>query len=155
MNPLPIPNRVIFAAVLMAPALTLPVYADIVKETITSVTTITVKDDTPIYTGPVVEAELEKLTLEDFQRLGTKPTIAWDQFRQYQKEGQDPNNMKPRLYKMKVTRDLTLVDFQGAEVNPELAKVRYESYVTAYKARPGEPYYVYLYHAPVVRTIVS
>ncbi|MBI3307529.1 MAG: hypothetical protein HYZ84_06980 [Candidatus Omnitrophica bacterium] len=145
--------KMLFAAVLMAVAmtLTLPGYAkEIVRQTETT-TTVTVRDDIPLYTGPVVEAELEELGLEDFQRLGSKPPIAQGQFQEYKEEGRDPNSTKPRLYKMKVTHDLALVDFQGADIDPRIAQVRYEGYVTAYKSKPGEPYYVYVYHTPLVR----
>ena len=67
-----------------------------------TVTTTRFSDTAPIYAGPVEEAELQELTLADFQRFGTKPVAAWDDFREYQKQGEDPANTEPRLYKMKV-----------------------------------------------------
>lgn len=139
-----------FLAILMAAGLSVPAYADTVTTTTTK--TVTVRNEAPIYYGPVVEAQLEELTLGDFQILVTNPNQAFDEFREYKKDLKDPNVR--HLYKMKVTRKLALTDFQGDGVSPEVAQVRYTAYLDSQDANPGDSYYVYVYHTPVVKTTI-
>lgn len=127
-------------------------YADTVTKT-TTVTTI--RTNAPIYYGPVQDRELLELTLEDFQGLlASKPMVAMDEYRKYKNELSQPQpNDTKVLYKIKIVdRDLTLADFQGADVSPELAQARYNEYL---RMNPvpvdGENVrYVYVYHTPVV-----
>jgi hypothetical protein len=128
-----------------------PCYADTVTQTTT--TTTTIRNDAPIYTGPVQVTHLEELSLEDFQGLlASKPVVAMDEYREYKNSLDDPNS-PPVLYKLKIVdRDLTVADFQGVNVTPDLAQARYEAYM---KTQPvdldGEKArYVYVYHRPIV-----
>lgn len=140
----------LFVVVSMLGILSAPVYADVVTTTTTK--TVTVRNEAPIYYGPVVEAELEELTIGDFQVLVSNPSQAFDEFREYKKELNDPNAR--HLYKMKVNRVLTLADFQGEGVSPEVAQIRYNTYLDAREAEAGDSSYVYVYHTPVVRTTI-
>lgn len=137
-------------ATAMVPA---PGFSDTVTKTTTTVTTI--RDDAPIYVRPVENAGgLEELTLEDFQRYGANTSPALQQFQAYQEELRQPSpNTTEVIYKMKVVdRELTLADFEGFHVTPELARARYQEYqrmnpipIDGRNAR-----YVFVYHAPVV-----
>lgn len=128
-----------------------PAFADTVTTT-TTTRTVSVRNDAPIYYGPVVEAELEELTLGDFQIIVSNPSQAFDEFREYKKDLKDPS--KRHLYKMKVTRELTIADFQGEGVDPGLAQVRYETYLASKDAQKGDSHYVYVYHTPIVRSTI-
>lgn len=131
----------------------LPCYAATVTETTTTVTTI--RSDAPIYNGPVQEVELEELTLEDFQRFGTKPNAAFLQYQEYQKElNKERPNDTLVYYKMKVAdRDLTLADFQGFNISPELAQARYQEYlrINPVPIEGRNVRFVYVYHTPIPR----
>lgn len=140
-------------ATFMLGIVSLPGYADTVTTTTTRTVTI-IRSDAPIYMGPVQDVTtLERLTLEDFQRFGTKPSAAFDQFQEYKQalENTDPN-AEPVIYKMKIVdRELTLADFQGTGVSPELAQARYQEYVrTNPIPMDGKNVrYVYVYHSPI------
>lgn len=115
-------------------------------------TTTTIRTDAPFYYGPVDAVLLEPLALEDFQRFGTKPPAAFEQYQQYK---QDLDNVSPdshpKLYKMTVERELTVADFSGPGISPDLAQARYEDY------KGSEPVelngrkvrYVYVYHTMI------
>ena len=133
-------------AVLALGVVTVPVYGDVV--TTKTVTTTTYREDAPIYTGPVMEADLEELTLGDFQTIVTNPSQAARQYYEYKNTINDPEHQSAVLYKMKVTRDLTVADFQNSEISLEKAQTRYQAYTTM-RAKPGDTYYVYVYHAPL------
>ena len=133
--------------------MTLPGFADTVTETTTTVTTI--RTDAPIYMGPVQNVgELQELTLEDFQRFGTKPSASFDLFQEYQEELRNPGPNSPMvIYKMRIVdRDLVLADFQGSNVLPELAQARYQEYLkvdpTPMDGRNVR--YVFVYHTPLM-----
>ena len=118
-------TKMVLAAFVMT-ALTLPCYADTVTKT-TTTTTTTLRTNAPIYYGPVQDRELQELTLADFQWLATKPVTATQLFNDYQRELKQPRP-NPTLvpYKLKITdHELTLTDFQGTDVSPELAQSRY------------------------------
>lgn len=148
--------KVFFGVFALAMAVAIqPLFADKVTTTTTTTKTVTIREDAPIYVGPVVEAELEELTLQDFQQFGTKPPAAFDQYQEYKQEINDPANTEPQLYKMKVTRELTLADFQGSGISPKLAEVRYQAYLSGRPVEVGGTYYVYVYHTPIVRVVVT
>ena len=134
---------------------TLPAAADVVQQT-TTTTTTTLWNDAPIYTGPVVEAELQELTLGDFQQIGgSKPNIVADYYNDYVKELEKPlPNPTPVLYKVKITRVLTEADFQGNGVSPELAQTRYRNYIATQPIK-DEGRFVYVLHTPVGRRIAE
>lgn len=129
--------------------------ADMVTKTTTTVTTA--RTNAPIYTGPVQEIELLELTLADFEYLANNnPAEASTQYVEYQNQLKNPKpNPDLVLYKMKITdRDLTLANFQGVNVSPELAQARYQEYLrlnpTPVDGRSVR--YAYVYHTPVAKT---
>lgn len=134
----------------------LPAFADTVKTTTTTTTTYTSYfDDGPIYTGTVVEAELQELSRGDFQQKGgTKPSVISDYYTDYQRELDKPLP-NPTLvpYKMRITRDLTLADFQGVGISDSLAQTRYNNYVAT--APEIESRYVYVMHPSIGHTAVQ
>lgn len=145
--------KIILAAFALA-GVSLPCYAKTVTNT--STTVITIRENAPIYMGPVQEVELLELTLADFEYLaGGNAATALTQYNYYQNELRQPRpnpNMVP--YKMKITdRDLTLGDFQGVNVSPELAQARYQAYlqVTPIPTDGRNVRYVYTYHTPITR----
>ncbi len=147
-------TKIIFAAFIAA-VVSMPCYADTVTKTTTTITT-TFRSDAPIYTGSVLNvAELEELTLEDFQRFGTKPSAAFDAYQEYQQELKEPRpNPTLVIYKMKVIdRDLTFADFQGPNESLELANARFQEYLraTAFPFNGKNARYVYIYHTPVTQ----
>lgn len=140
-----------FLAVLTLGVISLPVYADNVTETTTTVTTI--RTDAPIYMGPVQEIELRELTLVDFQHIATKPATAMELFNNYKEELNRPRpNSTLVPYKMKITdRVLGLADFQGGGVSQELATARYHDYLREDSPEGKNVHYVYIYHTPIAR----
>lgn len=135
----------------------LPCYADTLTKTTTTTTVTTIREDAPIYMGPVQEIELRELTLADFQQLVVKPITAAQQFNEYKRELNEPRpNPAKVLYKMKITeRDLTLADFQGVGVPQNLAQARYNEYLRMNPIPVDGPVvrYVYVYHTPLPRVV--
>jgi hypothetical protein len=151
------PAKLILAAFTLG-VVTLPCYADTVtKSTTTTVTTL--RTNAPIYMGPVQEMELQELTLQDFQQIAADPAAAEQLYSDYQRVVKQPKpNQDLVPYKIKIKdRDLTLADFQGANVSEELAQARYQEYL---RSTPIESNvdgqnvrYVYVYHAPIARAV--
>ncbi len=145
----------IVLAVFTLGVISLPCYAETVTKT---TTTTTVRTNAPIYMGPVQEIELYELTLADFEYLaGDKPNSASINFDAYQNELKQPKpNPNLVLYKMKIMdRDLTLANFQGADVSPELARARYQEYtrINPIPVDGRNVRYVYVYHAPIAHIV--
>ena len=116
---------------------------------------ITLRSDAPIYTGPILEEDLEELTAEDFNEFGSESGIPVDQYRQYQKVLEHPSPGILIPYKMRIIdRDLTLDDFRGFDVSEELSQARYDGYLGMNSvAIDGRTiHYVYVYHSVLVRT---
>ncbi len=147
-------GKIVLAAFMLG-VTALPCYADTVTKTTTTVTTI--REDAPIYVGPVREIEMRELTLLDFQQLVVKPITAAQQFSEYKRELNEPRpNPTLVLYKMKITeRDLNLSDFQGAHVSQNLARARYNEYLRMNPIPVDGPAvrYVYVYHTPLLRVV--
>jgi hypothetical protein len=117
---------------------------------------VTLTDNAPIYTGPVLEGDLEELTEADFEEFGIEPESPQDQYRQYRKllEQAPPGLLVP--YRMRIVdQDLALDDFIGLNVPEELAEARYDGYLSMIPATvDGRTiHYVYVYHAPLARTV--
>ena len=115
---------------------------------------ISLRDDAPIYTGPVQEGDLEELTTGDFEAFGPEDILPAEQYRQYQKVlGQSaPGTLVP--YKMRIVgREMTLDDFSGFNVTDRLAEARYEAYESIEPDTfEGETtHYVYVYHRILAR----
>lgn len=128
-----------------------PSYAETVTKTTTTVTTI--REDAPIYMGPVNESELQELTLADFQQFGNKPIAAMTLYNEYKQELNQPKPNPTRvLYKIKITdRNLVLMDFQADNVSPQLAQARYNEYLrlNPVSVDGQNVRYVYVYHSPI------
>jgi hypothetical protein len=115
---------------------------------------ISLRDDAPVYAGPVDEGALEELTAADFAAFGPEDAIASEQYRRYRKalEQAGPGTLFP--YKMKITgRELTLDDFSGDGVPAQLAEARYDAYNDMEPVTfEGETtHFVYVYHRPLER----
>ena len=149
-------SKIVLAAFLLG-VTALPCYADTLTKTTTTTTVTTIREDAPIYMGPVREIEMRELTLLDFQQLVVKPITAAQQFNEYKRELSEPRpNTALVLYKMKITeRDLNLSDFQGANVSQNLAQARYNEYLRMNPVPVDGPAvkYVYVYHTPLPRIV--
>ena len=116
---------------------------------------ITLREDAPVYTGPVQDENLEELTVEDFEEFGTEVDMPAEQYRQYKKGLEQPVPGSLVLYKMKIVdRDLTLNDFLGFNVPEKLSEARYDGYLNMNPVTvDGRTiHYVYVYHSPLDRT---
>jgi len=116
---------------------------------------IILRNDAPVYTGPVQEGDLEALTMQDYEDYGLETERPEDQYRQYQKAlGQTaPGTQVP--YKLRIIdQDLAQEDFFGFGVPEELAEARYAEYLNMIPATvDGHTiHYVYVYHRPLART---
>lgn len=126
--------------------------ADTVEEHAESVRQgIALRDDAPLYAGPVQDGDLEKLTLEDFETFGAGPGTPEEQYGHYRKtlEVPAPGILVP--YRMKIVdRDLAQDDFSGFNVTEELAEARYEGYLDMNPVTvDGRTiHYVFVYHKP-------
>jgi len=112
------------------------------------------RDEAPVYTGPVQEGDLQELTTEDFEDFGIESERPEDQYRRYQKvlALAAPGILVP--YKMKIIdQDLALEDFIGFGVSQELAEARYQGYLDTVPATfDGRTiHFVYVYHRPLAR----
>jgi hypothetical protein len=111
------------------------------------------RDDAPIYSGPVEEGDLETLTAEDFAEFSADEfALPEVQYRQYLKALENPAPGSLVLYKMRIVdRDLAPEDFFGFDVPEELAQARYEGYrgMNPVTADGHTIHYVYVYHRPV------
>lgn len=116
---------------------------------------IRLREDAPVYSGPVQEGDLEALALDDFEAFGDQAFIPEEQYRKYQKVLADPPAGIQVPYRMKVIdRDMTLEDFFGFNVSEELSNARYESYVSMNPETIGGRtiHYAYVYHSPLPQT---
>ena len=114
---------------------------------------IGLRDDAPIYTGPVQEGDLEELTADDYEKFGSDADSPEEQYRQYQKVMEHPVSESLVLYKMRVVdRDLALEDFLGFDVPEKLSEARYNEYLSMNPDTvDGRTiHYVYVYHSPLV-----
>jgi len=115
---------------------------------------ITLRDDAPIYAGPVEDGDLEPLTQADFEAFGADPDSPEDQYLQYQKTLQRPAPGILVPYKMKIeSSDLAVDDFFGFNVSEDLSRARYESFLnmTPVVIDGRTVQYVFVYHSPLDR----
>jgi hypothetical protein len=141
-----------FLAILIAAGFMLTCYADPATEG--PVPDINLRDDAPIYKGPVEEADLEALTADDYESFGTNQEESWKPYDQYRKVLKDPPPGILLPYRMKIVdRDLTLDDFVGIDVPEDLATARYQSYcdMDPDTVDGRTIHYVFVYHRPLQR----
>lgn len=118
-------------------------------------TDINLRNNAPIYTGPVQEGDLEELTVDDYEEFGIEPISPSDQYRQYRKTLEEPAPGSRVPYKLRIVdRDLALEDFLGFDVPEALSEARYTEYLgmTPVTADGRTIHYVYVYRSPLNRT---
>ena len=115
---------------------------------------ISLRDEAPIYTGPVQEGDLQELTTEDFEDFGIESERPEDQYRRYQKLLEQPESGILVPYKMKIVdQDLAQEDFVGFGVSEDLAETRYQGYLDMVPVTvDGQTiHFVYVYHRPLAK----
>ena len=116
---------------------------------------ITLRNNAPVYMGPVQEGDLEALTMQDYEDYGLETERPEDQYSQYQKVlGQSASGTQVP-YKLKIVdQDLAQEDFFGFGVSEDLAEARYAEYLNMIPATvDGHTiHHVYVYHRPLART---
>ena len=116
---------------------------------------VTLREDAPIYSGPVQEGDLEELTLEDFGAFGVNPEDPQEQYRQYREALKQATPDSQVLYKMRIVdRDLSLSDFFAFNASEKLSQARYDGYLTMNPVTvDGRTIrFVYVYHSPIEKT---
>jgi len=146
-------KRVVFLVMIMVESMPLGCYADSSAENVDP--GIILRDDAPIYTGPLQEGDLRELTVKDYEEFGNEPESPQDQYRQYRKVLEQPAPGMLVPYKMRIVdRDLAADDFYGFGVSQELSEARYNAYLDMIPATvDGRTiHYVYVYHRPLSQT---
>lgn len=114
---------------------------------------VALREDAPVYAGPVQEGDLEELKVEDFENFGLEDDASpKDQYLQYRKSLALGVLGATVPYRLKIVdRDLSLDDFLGDDVSEELAEARYNGYLTMIPATvDGRTiHFVYVYHRPL------
>ena len=139
-------------------ALIILAFGIILRPAFAADTDINLRNDAPIYTGPVEEGDLEELTVDDFEDFGFEPAVPSDQYLRYKKILAEPPAGVQVPYKLKfVDKELTQEDFLGFDVPQELAEARYGNYLDMIPVTvDGRTiHYAYVYHSPIASPVVE